>query len=318
MNKKEKYLKLSEGGNSIPIFSQPWWLDVVCRDSIWDVALVEKGDVIWGALPYYYQKDWKGKRIAMPKLTQTMGPWIKYPKNQKYANRISHEKEIMTKLIKQLPKFDSFTQNFHYTVTNWLPFHWESFKQTTRYTYILEDTSQIETLWKQLRSNIRTDIKKAESQKVQVIKSNNIEEFYKINVLTFQRQKRETPYTLNFIKTLDDACIKHDSREILLAKDSKNNTHAVAYLVWDNKEMYYLMGGGDPELRNSGATSLLMWEGIKLASEKGLKFNFEGSMIEPVERFFRAFGATQTPYFQIYKHNSLPYRLIDCARILFK
>ena len=41
--------------------------------------------------------------------------------------------------------------------------------------------------------------------------------------------------------------------------------HAVAYVVWDRSAAYYLMGGGDPELRTSGASSLLMWEAIMRA-----------------------------------------------------
>lgn len=318
MNNKEKYREFCSKRSDIKIFSQPWWLDAITIDGDWDVALVEKGGVIWGSLPYYYIKDWRGYRITMPKLTQTLGPWIKYPKNQKYANKLSHEKEIMTKLIEQLPKYDSFIQNFHYDITNWLPFYWEGFKQTTRYTYVIKDTSNIDDIYKQMRSNIRTDIKKAESEKIKIMPSNNIVAFYKTNILTFKRQGQKIPYSLDFIQNLDKACVDHNSREILFAKDKKSQIHAVAYLVWDNNEMYYLMGGGDPDLRNSGATSLLMWEGIKLSSEKGLKFNFEGSMIEPVERFFRAFGAKQTPYFQVYKYNTIPYRIIQAAKAFLK
>ena len=62
---------------------------------------------------------------------------------------------------------------------------------------------------------------------------------------------------------------------------------------------YYLMGGGDPELRNSGATSLVLWEAICRQPEIVEVFDFEGSMIEPIERFCRAFGAVQTPYFRV-------------------
>lgn len=318
MNNKEKYRKFCSKRSDIKIFSQPWWLDAVSQRGDWDVALIQKGDTIWGCLPYHYIKDWKGFRISMPKLTQSLGPWIKYPKDQKYAKRLSHEKDIMSSLIDQLPKYGSFLQNFHYDITNWLPFYWKGFKQTTRYTYVINDTSNIEDIYKQIRSNIRTDIKKAKSQKILLTSSDNVEEFYKTNILTFQRQNKKAPYTLDFIKTLDKACMKNNSRKILFAKDENNQIHSVAYFVWDNNEMYYLMGGGDPDLRNSGATSLLMWEGIKLASEKGLKFNFEGSMIEPVERFFRAFGAKQTPYFQVYKHNSIPYRTMQAAKTLLK
>jgi len=34
-------------------------------------------------------------------------------------------------------------------------------------------------------------------------------------------------------------------------------------------------------------------------------FDFEGSMIEPVERFFRSFGAQRVPYFGITKNRHL-------------
>ena len=73
------------------------------------------------------------------------------------------------------------------------------------------------------------------------------------------------------------------------------------------------MGGGNPDLRNSGAQSLCMWEAIKFASSLNLSFDFEGSMIEPIERFFRNFGAIQTPFFCIYKTNS---KLIKIRKFL--
>jgi len=61
----------------------------------------------------------------------------------------------------------------------------------------------------------------------------------------------------------------------------------------------------DPEFRNSSAASLLVYSAIKYLHEHDLadKFDFEGSMIFSVEKSFRYFGATQTPYFQIWKKN---------------
>jgi hypothetical protein len=92
--------------------------------------------------------------------------------------------------------------------------------------------------------------------------------------------------------------------------------HAGIYVVWDEQSAYYLMGGGDPELRSSGATSLCMWEAIKFVSTKTKSFDFEGSMIERVERFFRAFGAIQTPYFSITKTDSRVFKIAQIARSL--
>jgi hypothetical protein len=77
--------------------------------------------------------------------------------------------------------------------------------------------------------------------------------------------------------------------------------HAVAYAVWDDKAAYYVLGGGEPDLRNSGATSLLVWELIMRAREVTDVFDFEGSMMEPLERFFRAFGGRQTPYLHVFR-----------------
>ena len=65
---------------------------------------------------------------------------------------------------------------------------------------------------------------------------------------------------------------------------------------------------GDPELRSSGATSLCMWEAIAHATSVTTRFDFEGSMIESIERFFRGFGAEQTPYFHITKTPSRLFR----------
>ena len=122
MTNKEKYKQLCEKNTDIPLFSQAWWLDAVCVDGEWDVALFEKGGKTLGSLPYYLKRKGPFTIITMPPLTQTMGPWIKYPENQKYAKKLSYEKEIMNNLIDQLPKTDYFCQNFHPSVTNWLPF----------------------------------------------------------------------------------------------------------------------------------------------------------------------------------------------------
>ena len=61
------------------------------------------------------------------------------------------------------------------------------------------------------------------------------------------------------------------------------------------------MIGGDTELRTSGAIPLLLWEGVKRAGARGLKFDFEGSMLPKVEPVFASFGATQVPYFRLRK-----------------
>jgi hypothetical protein len=65
--------------------------------------------------------------------------------------------------------------------------------------------------------------------------------------------------------------------------------------------LYPLINGRDPELQAFGANMLLYWEAIRLASEVSRVFDFEGSMLKPVEHFFRGFGGKPTPYLQVSK-----------------
>jgi hypothetical protein len=303
MTNKQKYRRFCETEKDMPIFSKGWWLDAVCGEDNWDVVLVEKGGHIVASMPYYNKKKAFFNLITMPKLTQTMGPYIKYPENQKYSAKLSCEKKIIKELISQLPGYDYFSQNFHYYFTNWLPFYWQGFEQTTRYTYVLDKLSDLDILWKNMKENIRTDIRKAK-ELVRIDSDTNINDFFSLHKKTFARQNMAVPYTQDFVKQLDEICHKNSCRKIFIARDGHGNEHAAVYIIWDNQSAYYLMGGGDHKLRNSGATSLLMWEAIKFAATVTKRFDFEGSMIQPIEKFFSAFGANQTPYLHIQKTNS--------------
>src|SRR3989338_196840 len=180
MANKDKYRSLCQNEPTIPIFSRDWWLDTVCSHGIWDVSIVEKNGEIVASLPYYSKKIYGKSAITMPPLTQTMGPWIKYPPGQKLATKISYEKDILKELISKLPRFDYFEQNFHHSVTNWLPFFWNKFNQTTRYTYIIRDLSNADRLFSDLRENIRRNIRKAEKE-LTVKQGDDVEKFYQLN-----------------------------------------------------------------------------------------------------------------------------------------
>ena len=301
---KDKYRAHCKTEPSIPIFSKDWWLDAVCDKDNWDVVVVEKGGQIIATMPYCMAKRRGMHIVTMPKLTQTMGLRLR-PTNAKYANQLAEQKDLMTALIEKLPAFDHFLQNFHYSIINWLPFYWQGFSQTTRYTYVLEEIIDTQKIWDGMLPKIRTDIKKAQNRfGLQVSTDSGINAFLTMNEQTFARQGMKLPYSKDFVKRLDNACEEHNARRIFFAKDMDGRIHAAVYIVWDENSAYYLMGGSDPDLRNSGANSLCMWEAIKFASTVTKAFDFEGSMIEPVERFFRAFGARQMPYFQVSKINS--------------
>ena len=295
MTIKEKYRHFCATEETIPLFSKPWWLDLTAGTENWDVSLVIENDQILASMPYVVRKKFGQLFLEQPKSTQFLGPWV-----QKSAN----EKDLLIKIAELLPTFDQYSQSWHPKHQNWLPFYWQGYKQTTKYTYRLNYLQDLDGVYQNFQSNIKSDIKKAMNKNGVRVESGTIDELIVLNNKTFARQNLSSPYTDDFLRALDDACKKNNCRKIFIAKDQNGRAHAGAYVVWDKNSAYYLIGGGDPELRNSGATSLCIWESIKFAASVTESFDFEGSMIKPIEKFFRAFGGTQTPYFHISKTNS--------------
>lgn len=311
---KEQYRQFCQNEKDIPIFSKDWWLDAVCGVDNWDVVLVEKGGQIVGALPYFVKKRYGFFRISMPQLTQNMGVYIKYPPGQKYYKKLSWEKEIMSELIEKLPKFDSFSQSFHYNITNWLPFYWKNYEQSTYYTYVIEGIS-LDILQEMCETDIRRRRRRATSAGVEVIESENVDKFYELNKMTFKRQETSIGYTLEFIKNLYEICKKNDCVKMYFAK-YQDRIIAANFLVYDSRSVYYLMGGIDPEYKDLGAMDIVQFEGIKFAIENNKTFDFEGSIIESIEKYFRSFGAIQKPYFHICKTNSNIIKAVKFIRSL--
>jgi hypothetical protein len=310
---KEKYITWAQH-QSLTIFAQPWWLNAVAGEH-WDVLLYEKSGAIVAALPIYLRRQLGLNTIGMPPLTQHNGLTLLYPAGQKPDTRLKYEKEVLTALGEQLSMYAAYYQHFPYTLTNWLPFYWLKFTQTTRYTYILKDFTELTTVFANFASNIRTDIKKA--QKIlTVTESENIADFYPLYQMTFTRQDKATQVSAAWLQALDKVCTGQGCRKIYLARDVQGQVHAGVYLVWDDTTVYYLLGGADPKLRNSGATSLLLWQALQFAAQQKKIFDFEGSMLEPVERFVRAFGAEQQPYFVLEKTFSKTLKILKSIRAL--
>ncbi|GAA3706785.1 GNAT family N-acetyltransferase [Oceanisphaera sediminis] len=303
MSNKNKYRQLCEKEITIPIFSQAWWLDSVAGDG-WDVVLVEKGDEIHASMPYVTKKKYGLTILSQPALTQHLGPWLR-PSVAKYARRLAQEKDLLQALYSQLPMHVHYSQNWHHQCTNWLPLHWMGYAQTTRYTYIINELNDLDMVNKNFDTNIRTDIRKAQNKAgVKVVTDLPIDTFLKLNRKVFSRQGMTLPYSEELVKRIDKNATSRNAGKCFIAVDEQGRHHAGVYIIWDNNSAYYLLGGGDPDLRNSGATSLCMWEAIQFAATVTKSFDFEGSMIEPIERFFRAFGAQQVPYFSVSRTQS--------------
>lgn len=309
MGQRDIFREWCKVRKDIPLFLRADWLDTIADEAHWDVALVGQMNDVQAFLPYFHKRKMGFNIITMPPMTPYLGPWIHYPEGQKPASRLSFEKKVMDSLIAQLPSTDRFIQYFHPAVTNWLPFRWQGFEQTTRYTYILPDLSDIDAVYDGFQGNTRREIKKAE-ERLTVVMTDEVDTLFGLLQEDFKAKGEKLPISKNYLngifrRTMADGC-----SSVFCAKDEAGKSIASVLIVWDSMSAYYLAGAVRPEHRTSGVMSLLLWEAIRHSSTVTKAFNFEGSVSEPIERFFRSFGGVQTPYFEIRKSGSKLLKLI--------
>ncbi|HON18880.1 MAG TPA: GNAT family N-acetyltransferase [Salinivirgaceae bacterium] len=287
-----------------PIFYEPWWLDSLCGSENWIGLVVQSGNVVKAVWPLQ-KTTYRFGRIyySQPPFTPYLGILFNYPPEQKTCTRLAFEKDVVNEMLAQLGEFAHLGQTFHPSFRNWLPFYWNGFSQTTLYTYKIQNITNTDLVFRNFQENIRREIRKAQRLGVVVRQISDVDLIYAMLRKTMTRQAREMSFTKNTLDRLLKMGMEHSCLKTFGVFDAEEKCHAVSIIVWDKHTAYYLLGGGDPDLRNSGATSLLLWEAIRFASTKVQTFDFEGSMIEPIERFFRAFGAEQIDYFSISKTN---------------
>lgn len=314
MTAKDQYRKFCTDTPELPLFFKDWYLDIVCFDGNWEVVTVEENGKIVAVLPYFLKKKGPFQLVTMPLMTKHMGPYLIPEKRQ-----LKYSHVLFEQLISQLPKTDYFIQDFHPSIKNWLPFHWNAFKQTTRYTYVLDDLKNLEKVYEKFNRNIRRNIRKAEKN-LKITDDFSIETFFDINKESFDRQGLSIFYTLDFLKKYDAVLAQRKARKIFFAVNEHGQIHAASYLIWDQNRSYYHLAGESSKFRGNGASILLTWEAIKFTkNELGLEiFDFEGSMLKPIEAIRRQFGAKQEPYFRVWKYQSMLFQVLNWVKGLKK
>jgi len=304
LDKQEYILFVNQNKDIVPLYFHPEWLNAVCGN-LW-IALVykNKSNMVEAIMPLPYKKKFGKVVFVMPKQTQFLGVWYDLKKNVLNHKRFSFEQKVIDYFIKRIPKFLMFKIRFSPNFINSQPFNWSGFKQTNQYTYQLRNINNHVELFESFNNTLRRNIRKAKKI-VKIEETEDLKTFYEINSLTFKRQGVDIKYSFELVNKIDEYLKNIDRRKILIAKDDKANIHAVLYMIFDKDIAYYLWGGANPEFRSSQAQNYLLWEAIKLASERVTVFDFEGSMIQNVALVYRKFNSIITPYYRISKVKNL-------------
>jgi hypothetical protein len=150
-----------------------------------------------------------------------------------------------------------------------------------------------EQIWKGMRNKTRNVIRRAEE-------SLSVEELADPALFSFLFNKNLTSKGIHndldctVCTRIAAAALERGQGRIVVAKDQTGSIQAANFYAWDRAAAYYIMTTRD-EVSGNGATSLLLWDGIKHAAAKGLAFDFAGVGTRGSVLFFCGFGAAVQP-----------------------
>lgn len=301
MSYKEEYKRLCKRKTDIPLFSKPEWFDLF--NTNWDViSWEEDGNRCFFPFP------WESKLGFRIIRNMSLTPYLQIIHDGDQDNKTKIKLE---ELINLMPKSSEYYLDFH-PECNWELNNENIYLKRKKTNYIVFNHQDLFLTYK---PTLQRQIRKANKNLI-LQETTHIEDFHRIYSLSLNQRKVFNPVDLNQMKIIWEKVYQWKMGRLLLAKDIEGNVHAGLFYVWDHSTMYYLLGGTDKTFNGSGAMGMLLHQAITTAQVMGLKkFDFEGSMEQGVDRFFKTFQPTEIIYYSFQKKTS---SLLGLARKIKK
>ncbi len=271
-------------------------METVCKGKQWDVLLSQRDGHIEGALPYLLGRKCGLKYILQPQLTQFCGPWYNHPDN---GDCVEFEHRIGGDLAAQLNAVGARVCLMHFspTVTDWLPFRWAGYRQTTRYTYRFPSLADPDSLFQHASRVRRRHMEEVESL-CTIDRNIDLKEFIAFHKAYYERRGERDLIPEELIENVCSAALARGQGLLWGLRSADGALQAAWFVAFDDRCGYsLLLAIGEKAPKN--AMTYLMWQVLKHLSGLTKAFDFEGSVEPGLELFYRTFGTTQTQFFEV-------------------
>lgn len=284
------------------IYHHTWYLDIVCPD--WSAIIVGNQEH-WNAIMPLPISQKMGIRYALqPQFAQYLGVLFR-PQEGKQLTQWNNKKRWCEAIVQHIPesvklfKF-TFAPQFDYP----LPFHWADYQLQVKYTYWLSLTPTAKEIEQGFAKSVRQAIRKAKELEFEIVETDNFTELLQFSL---KQKKYLSDHQYEKLPKLWQALKERDKGLILEVRNKENELLTGGLILKDKQRWITIFGSNlNPDNKETKAVSYMLSEAIQKAKMAGVEyFDFEGSMMEGVERFFRNFGGDPIPYLFISK-NTLP------------
>jgi hypothetical protein len=204
---------------------------------------------------------------------------------------------------------------FHPAYDDWLPFHWQGFRQTTSYTHQIRFTGE-PGFRSRYGEKVKGPLRAARKHGLAIADVSHAE-VARLDRLSYEARGTRPPFSESRLVGLLDRLAAAGCVYAKGVRDAAGGLHAAAVVVHDRGSANLILDGSDRRQRAAGGNTLLVDHMIEFAQARCRLFDFEGSMHERIARFYRGFGGRLVPY-SVIRAGNLPTSLYLLALGAYK
>ncbi len=301
--------------HQLPIYMQPWWLDSVCctPGKSWEAIVLcrASGEVV-AAAPFHILQKYCFRLITNAQLTPHQGFWLSADLSD--SERSALIEQLASELSVQ--KVDAIWFNVEKDFPFGASLESQGFARRDHFTYAIRRITEPDELLHRCHQMKRRQGLKARKSLHTEVNALAPASFYDFYSQCLAQRGKQVNYRRDFFLTMARAALEHEAGAFFSVVDSESRLYAVLFCVWDEQCAYALTYAIDHELRNSGASALMMHDAICYLRDKTRVFDFEGGNDPQIGASYSKFASERIDCPCFAKHLTLKGKIL--RKIIFK
>lgn len=167
-----------------------------------------------------------------------------------------------------------------------------------------------------ISGSLRRNIRKAEKNALKTEQTDDIETVYRLSEASYEASGREHPLEFSTFRKLHHRLAERGLVEARIAFTSDGKATAAAWTPFDATYAYNVIHGLDRRYRALQGGPYVLYKSIEAFRERGISFDFEGSMKERIHRFYQKFNTEVCPFGHYHQNRSGLLKLLNRLNII--
>ncbi|HMX04759.1 MAG TPA: hypothetical protein PK511_04570 [Chitinophagales bacterium] len=263
--------------NALP-YAYSWYLDIVSNGQ-WDAIIIDDYAAVF---PIPFKNRLIYKQVYQPFFTQQLGLF--------YTDKLYHTK--LPDVLKALPA--SYRKiHLHLNIENDLGEVFSAVEK--RVTHHIDLNKSYQSIASDYNEQIRRNLKKSLTHHLQVETSSDVNILISLREMFLQEalKGKQSAADTDRLKKLIQAILDNKKGEIKFVRGAENDIQAAVCLLQSNGYIIYLSSVSSDVGKANHAMTFLIDDMLKSNANTQQTFDFEGSMIPGIARYFKGFGGKE-------------------------